>query len=179
MPSKRSLWIVTGVAALLLIMVAEIGTALHYVSLSWDEGDHLFAGYMSLKEHDYSLNPEHPPMVKMVAALPLLALPIKAERQHKPYFKDEAYFSGREMLFRNGPANGGRYPADTLIYRARMAVSIFMLTLALLAFFAASEMSTRPGSLPTRQPHACSSPPSTPSTATANRHPYPAWPSPD
>ncbi len=38
-----------------------------------DEPVHLAAGYSYLKWHDFRLNPEHPPLVKLVAAAPLLA----------------------------------------------------------------------------------------------------------
>jgi hypothetical protein len=139
-PRRKSLWIALGVLSLLAIMIAEIAFSVRQESLTWDEGDHLYAGYMSLKEHDYSLNPEHPPMAKMVAALPLLPLDLKHARVPNPDFKGMAYYSGREMLFRNGPANGGKYDADTLIFRAHMAIMIFMLLLAVLTFFAGWEM---------------------------------------
>ena len=75
-PSKanRNLYIYAGVAALLLVMWVQLTLSVHGESISWDEGDHLFAGYMSVKTGDLGLNPEHPPLVKMVAALPLLAM---------------------------------------------------------------------------------------------------------
>jgi len=38
-----------------------------------DEPPHLAAGYTYLRWHDYRLNVEHPPLVKKLAALPLLA----------------------------------------------------------------------------------------------------------
>jgi hypothetical protein len=41
-------------------------------SITWDEDDHIYAGYMSWKRADFGLNPEHPPLVKMLAAVPLL-----------------------------------------------------------------------------------------------------------
>ena len=41
-----------------------------------DENFHLVAGYSYLKWGDYRINPEHPPLVKMIAALPLLFLQI-------------------------------------------------------------------------------------------------------
>jgi hypothetical protein len=126
-----------GIAAglLLCVMAAEMALSARQESLSWDEEDHLFAGYMSLKAHDYGLNPEHPPLAKMVAALPLLPLKLKLAPMQGRYFKDEAYFGGREMLFRNGS-----YSADTLLFRARMAISVFMLALAVMVFFAGAEM---------------------------------------
>jgi 4-amino-4-deoxy-L-arabinose transferase-like glycosyltransferase len=125
-------------------MLFEIVSSISWQSPSWDEGDHLFAGYMSLKKDDNSLNPEHPPMAKMVAALPLLPLDLKTAPQQGRYFKDEAYFGGRELIYRNGPANGGRYSADTILFRARMAVSVFTFALALLVFFAGWEMFSLP-----------------------------------
>jgi hypothetical protein len=32
---------------------------------------------MSWKHGDFGLNPEHPPLVKLLAAMPLLQLPVK------------------------------------------------------------------------------------------------------
>jgi hypothetical protein len=42
-------------------------------SPTWDEPAHLFAGYSYLKWGDFRANPEHPPLAKLLAALPLLA----------------------------------------------------------------------------------------------------------
>jgi 4-amino-4-deoxy-L-arabinose transferase-like glycosyltransferase len=47
-----------------------------------DEPIHLFAGYSYLKFGDFRANPEHPPLAKMWAALPLLAYPIKDFRAY-------------------------------------------------------------------------------------------------
>ncbi|HXH38265.1 MAG TPA: hypothetical protein VNN08_06530 [Thermoanaerobaculia bacterium] len=41
-----------------------------------DETVHLAAGYRYLTAHDYRLNPEHPPLLKLLAAIPLLAMPL-------------------------------------------------------------------------------------------------------
>jgi Flp pilus assembly protein TadD len=45
-----------------------------------DEPVHLLSGYAALKWSDYRANPEHPPLAKLWAALPLLALDIKDPR---------------------------------------------------------------------------------------------------
>jgi 4-amino-4-deoxy-L-arabinose transferase-like glycosyltransferase len=42
-------------------------------SATWDEPQHLIAGYTALKFHDYRTDPEHPRFLRMWAALPLLA----------------------------------------------------------------------------------------------------------
>jgi hypothetical protein len=137
---KARVWTIAAVLSLLLIMAAEIVFSVRGESLSWDEGDHIFAGYMSLKTHDYGLNPEHPPLVKMVAALPLLPLALRVPPLQGRYYKLESYFDGRELIFHNGPADGGRYTADSIIFRARMGVIVFVLLLALLTFLAGKEM---------------------------------------
>ena len=128
------------VLSLLLIMAGEIVFSVRGESLSWDEGDHIFAGYMSLKTHDYGLNPEHPPMVKMVAALPLMPLTLRVPPLQNRWYKTESYYDGRDLIYRNGPSDGGRYSANTIIFRARMFVMPFTLLLALLTFLAGKEM---------------------------------------
>ena len=124
------------VVLLLATMAAEMWTSVHRESLTWDEDDHLFAGYMSLRLHDFGLNPEHPPLVKMIAALPLLPLHLKEAPVTSLPFKVQSYFGGRDMLSGNGP----RYSVTDLTFRARVAASVFALALALLVFLAGRDM---------------------------------------
>ncbi|MEK6375495.1 MAG: glycosyltransferase family 39 protein [Acidobacteriota bacterium] len=60
-------------AALLAFIALALGDLLT-TSPTSDETAHLVAGYSYLVTHDYRLNPEHPPLVKMIAALPLLGM---------------------------------------------------------------------------------------------------------
>ena len=51
----------TGAAGILLILLlVEAGLSTRRQSVGWDEGDHIFAGYMNWKNGAYYLNPEHP-----------------------------------------------------------------------------------------------------------------------
>jgi hypothetical protein len=136
----RTRWVLVVVPALILILWLQMLHAIRGQSLTWDEGDHIFAGYESWKTHDFGLNPEHPPMVKLVATLPLLPLQLKVPPIGHRFFKTEAYMGGREFLFHNGPADGGRYEANTLIFRARLFASVFTLIAAVLVFLAGTEM---------------------------------------
>ena len=136
----RTRWVLIVVPALILIFWLQMLHAISSESLTWDEGDHIFAGYESLKTHDFGLNPEHPPMVKMIGALPLLPLDLKVPTVGHRFFKAEAYLGGRELLYRNSPANGGHYSANMLIFRARLFASIFSLIAALLVFLGTTEM---------------------------------------
>lgn len=60
-------------AAVLLLFFLISG--LYYAatnSITSDEKTHITVGYINLKFHDYRFNIEHPPLVKQLAALPLL-----------------------------------------------------------------------------------------------------------
>jgi len=137
---RNNRWITAAVLSLLLILSAQIIHAIHGQSLTWDEGDHIFAGYESWKTHDFGLNPEHPPMVKQLATLPLLPLHLNVPPLQHRDFKAEAYLDGRQLLFHNGPADGNRYSAETLVFRARLPTLFFAIAAALLVYFAACEM---------------------------------------
>jgi hypothetical protein len=67
---KRWVWL--AVIGLLLLQAALISFALHRESLTFDETDHMYAGYRMWTAKDYGLNPEHPPLVKLLATLPVL-----------------------------------------------------------------------------------------------------------
>jgi Dolichyl-phosphate-mannose-protein mannosyltransferase len=126
-------WVkIAAVVFALLFLEFQLLYSVKQDSLTFDEGDHIFAGYMSLKHHDFGLNPEHPPLVKMIAAVPLIGLDLHEPQLQNRFFKDEAYQSGRDFVFQNDH--------EKVIFRARMAASIFALLVALLAFLMAREM---------------------------------------
>lgn len=131
-PLKRSWVKIAAVIFLLLVLEFQLLYSVKHESLTFDEGDHIFAGYMSLKHHDFGLNPEHPPLVKMIAAVPLLPMHLHEPQLQNRYFKTEAYLSGRDLIFQNDH--------EKVIFRARMAASIFALLAVLLAFLTAREM---------------------------------------
>ena len=131
---RRSL-VVAGVCLLLLIFGLQIATTVHQESLTWDEGDHIFAGYMSWKTHDFGFNPEHPPLMKLLGTLPLLGLQMHVPPDQHRYFKAEAYLDGRDMLFADGAEH-----AKMMTFRVRMATGILSIVLGLLVFLAANEM---------------------------------------
>jgi tetratricopeptide (TPR) repeat protein len=51
-----------------------------------DEPVHLLSGYSYLKWGDFRSNPEHPPLAKMLAALPLMVFDIKDPRPSSPHW---------------------------------------------------------------------------------------------
>jgi len=121
-----------GVACLLAILVTQMALSIRQESLTWDEDDHIFAGYMSWKTADFGLNPEHPPLVKLLATIPILGMPLHVPKLQNREFKTEAFLDGKEFLSKND--------ADTILFRVRMAAALLTVLMALLVFSAATEM---------------------------------------
>jgi Dolichyl-phosphate-mannose-protein mannosyltransferase len=132
----RRFYINVGMCLLLLLFGWQLVSTVRQESLTWDEGDHIFAGYMSWKTHDFGLNPEHPPLMKMLGTAPLLNLPLKVPALQHRFFKDESYSDGRELLFGNAP----EFSAESLTLRVRMAAGLVAILMGLLVFAAAREM---------------------------------------
>lgn len=62
---------VTALACLAGFLALALGDALT-TSPTSDETVHLSAGWSYLTTHDFRLNPEHPPLLKVMAAAPLM-----------------------------------------------------------------------------------------------------------
>jgi hypothetical protein len=101
-------------------------------SQTFDEANHILSGFVSWTNSDYGTNPEHPPLVKLVAAAPLLAMQLKAPDVPNMSLRAAGFIAGYRLLYSND--------ADKLLFRARLAVGLFGLALALLVFLAGSEM---------------------------------------
>ena len=129
---RNALWIC--IIFLLCVQAVQTLIIVHRESLTFDEDDHMFAGYMMWKNHDYGLNPEHPPLVKLLATVPLLGEklwipPYKDDSN----FKEEAYLSGRDFLARNDGAS------QRLVFRMRLMAGLLAVALSLTVFLAARE----------------------------------------
>src|SRR6185437_8006485 len=131
LPSLPSRAVAVAAALLLLVLIGQLAYSVSHESLSWDEGDHIWAGFMSWKG-DYGMNPEHPPLVKKVATLPLLFMKLKVPPLQGRFFKHESSFDGRDLIYDNDAAK--------VIFRVRMAAMTFTILLAFLVFFATREM---------------------------------------
>lgn len=118
--------------ALLLVMWLQLIFSVRRESISWDEPDHTFAGYMGWKAHDFGWNPEHPPLVKAVATLPILWMPLYVPESQNRNFKVETVLDGAEFNARN--------ISKDILTRMRMAASVFAMLLGVLIFLAAWEM---------------------------------------
>jgi 4-amino-4-deoxy-L-arabinose transferase-like glycosyltransferase len=131
-PSRYRLFFLLGAACLLAILTAELLLSLRQMSLTLDESAHLYAGYQHWRARDFGVNPEHPPLVKMVAALPLLGMNLKQPHPPNPFFIVEEYAGGGELMQAND--------MNLLLTRGRTAVCVFTLLLGVLVFAMGYEM---------------------------------------
>ena len=92
-----------------------------------DEAAHLAAGYSYLTRGDFRLNPEHPPLIKELAALPLL--PLGLDFPSGPLWEQaEEWNIGRIFVHEN------RVPNDTLLFLARLPNLLLSILLGAVMF---------------------------------------------
>lgn len=128
----RRVCLVSGVVLLLAVMAAELALSARQQSQTFDEGGHIYAGYAYWKSFDFGVNPEHPPLVKLVATIPLLRLPLRAPTPADVDFKTMETNAGKLLLYRND--------AKTILWRTRIAAAVFTIGLALTVFLLARSM---------------------------------------
>jgi hypothetical protein len=104
-------------------------------SATVDEPFHVVAGHRHWRCGDFGINPEHPPLAKLLATIPLnfrelTEPPWDCGSKLTPKFDGFSY--GASFLVENG--------MDSVLIPTRLAVSLMSLLLALLVFLAAWEM---------------------------------------
>jgi hypothetical protein len=109
----RSFWPIVAAIALLAGWL-EVKSAMDETQ-TWDEGIHISAGYSYLTLGDYSWNIEHPPLVKIMSALPLTLMGLKAEPIGADGKRKDQVQYGVDFLYAN------RRHADTILIAARSA----------------------------------------------------------
>jgi 4-amino-4-deoxy-L-arabinose transferase-like glycosyltransferase len=129
--SKMPVWSFAG--GLIILQMILVAIIVHGESLTFDEGNHIFAGYMMWHSGDYGLNPEHPPLVKLVATVPLLQENLWVPPLQQRMFKTEAYRDGRDFLERNDG------PRHRLLFRMRLAAGVFAVGLSVMVFLMGSK----------------------------------------
>ncbi|MFH1549868.1 MAG: glycosyltransferase family 39 protein [Planctomycetota bacterium] len=133
-------------AALLAAFALQAITSISRKSVTTDEVAHLPAGYSYLKTCDFRMNPEHPPLIKVIAALPLLAMDVdggfdkeewEARVEEKQGVKslnpDDEWDYGWRFLFHWNDAK-------TVIFWGRVMMVAMSLGAGLLVFFWAREL---------------------------------------
>jgi hypothetical protein len=111
---------------LALVVFAVVFVTLAVVAHSqksgtWDEPMHLASGYAALVEGNYLVDPSHPPLARMWAALPLLGMPdvdmdsAALDRTSSPQWLPESYEFARQFVYVRNDANRLLFSARTMI----------------------------------------------------------------
>src|SRR3989344_2073053 len=120
-------------AALLIFMfLAMLGSSWND-SATFDEVAHIGAGYAYLKYGDMRLNPEHPPLLKDLAALPLLFLNLNGDMQSQPFWtienvNDRQWAAGNFLLY-----EAGNNP-DSILFWSRLPMMILAIIFGWILF---------------------------------------------
>ncbi len=125
-------WQAGGVACLLVVLSLQLVLSARRESQTWDEACHIFAGYRYWTAADFGDNPEHPPLVKLLATLPLLRLSLKVPAHPGAFSKEEDFLTATQFVYSND--------AETIAFRTRMAAALLTLLLGALVFAVAKEM---------------------------------------
>ncbi len=116
-----------------LIIISALALAIFSVkgdSVTTDESPHVTAGYSYLTQKDMRLNPEHPPLMKDLAGIPLLFKNIKIDTEHYSWKTDinGQWTFGTHFLYESGNN------PDELIFNARLAVMLIFVLLGIFVY---------------------------------------------
>jgi len=109
-------------------------------SFTTDEPVHVTAGYSYLTQKDMRLNPEHPPLIKDLAALPLLFLDLNFPKDHSAWTQEDNPFwwhqfnLGGEFLYKSGNN------PDKILLLARIPMILLLIFLGWFLFYWAREL---------------------------------------
>ena len=113
-------------AALFSVYAVEVTSSSHDLSAVWDEPTHILAGYRYWHAGDYGINPEHPPLAKLVGTFPLLFMHLKAPQVWRDDSKPKVVMQGRTFVYGND--------ADAILLRVRLAEAALGLLFVLVLF---------------------------------------------
>ncbi len=129
--ARHKLFTATAIS-LFIILALELTLTIRRETQTWDEACHIFAGYRYWTRGDFAMNPEHPPLVKLVAAAPLLALHLTEPERKDLFSKQEDFISATQFVYSQN--------AERILFLSRMAASLFCIALGVLVFATAREM---------------------------------------
>lgn len=117
-------------ALILIISGSLMLSAARNDAATTDEKAHIPAGYGYVKYLDYRLNPEHPPLVKALSALPLAFLNLNFPTDRTPWSEDVngQWAAGEQFLFESGNN------PDQILFFSRLGPILLTLLLILATY---------------------------------------------
>ncbi|MDP3800226.1 MAG: glycosyltransferase family 39 protein [bacterium] len=116
-----------------IIIISALALAIFSVkgdSVTTDESPHVTAGYSYLTQNDMRLNPEHPPLMKDLAGIPLLFKNLNIDLEHYSWKTDinGQWTFGTHFLYESGNN------PDEIIFNARLAVMLIFVLLGIMVY---------------------------------------------
>jgi 4-amino-4-deoxy-L-arabinose transferase-like glycosyltransferase len=121
-----------GMVGFACILALEVTFAARKLSATWDEPANVLAGLRYWEAGDFGVSSEHPPLAKLVAALPLLRMHLKVPFIGSNVSRPNCAIQGRALVFGDD--------ADAILFRSRLAVGAFALLLIFLLWEAGYSM---------------------------------------
>ncbi|HEY3042209.1 MAG TPA: glycosyltransferase family 39 protein [Pyrinomonadaceae bacterium] len=119
-------------AGLLLLMAVNMLAAISRKSITNDEIVHIPAGYYHLVAGDFQLNNEHPPLIKMWAALPLLF--IQPNESPPTAEEKQGSFNALTWSYEHRFWQANRQQFETILFSTRAMMVLLTLGLGVLIF---------------------------------------------
>src|SRR5216684_4973371 len=136
-------------AVLLLLMMAVLaGGAARHESVTVDEVAHVGAGVSYLQKLDYRMNEEHPPLAKVLAAIPLVLRGVHADYSHLPWTVSAGIFREYlgEWVFGHAVIAQWNDPYTTMFW-ARVPMLLITLLLGWVLFIYGTKLGDASGGL--------------------------------
>ena len=111
------------VSILLATMFVVEFTTARQESQIIDEAVHMAAGVMYWRTGDFRLNPEHPPLIKLIATLPLSLLPVKTFTDHPTWISWNEWEYADYFLYHN------TFSVQTMLMLARIPIMLLSIVL--------------------------------------------------
>lgn len=109
------------------MFLLQVATA-RQESQTVDEGVHLSAGLSYWRTRDFRLNPEHPPLIKLIAAVPLIFSRAELPTDDPSWSTWNQYLFGDAFLYRN------TLDPQTLLFLGRLPIMVLSVLLGWLIF---------------------------------------------
>ncbi len=123
------------IISILVFLFITVGFSFSFATMRGDSGTvdeiaHIPAGYTYLKYHDYRLNPEHPPLIKEIAALPLMFQSFNFDTSLRDYEEliNGQWESGWDFIYRQGN------DSEKILFWSRLPILLLYVIFAL-SFF--------------------------------------------
>jgi len=130
---KEKYWMIVVLLLLALFMQAIFSSS--HKSLTADESGYIYSGYYYFKTHDFRLNNDHPPLVKLLFALPLIIF-----NYNMPILPPRYFDSTLKLHLFMNLAVATDPDTEQIVFLARLVATLLAIALGMLIFIWAKRL---------------------------------------